>query len=118
MNSDGVNTEKGMRTWAIHTRWPGHDEATFIVVESGVVIDIRPANSALAGRFSSIEGFDVPGASPLPTVDRAAVTVGEAVRGEVDVTGCSVVAYPARGNDHLVHSAGRVLSVIPAAVRR
>lgn len=100
--------------WEVRTRWPERGDVTFTVLENGTITEVTPADSPIAKRFSSIEGFDIPGASPLPTLAHAAIQVGEAVRGEVDVTDCSVVAYPRRGTTDPVHSAGSVVAVAPA----
>lgn len=103
-----------MKYVTIQTRWPEHGDVGFTLREDGTITQVTPGSSTLAERFSSIEGFDISGASPLPTVARAAIQVGEAVRGEVDVIGCSVVARPRRGTVTSVHSAGRVVAIAPA----
>lgn len=103
-----------MKCVTIQTQWLEHGAVTFTVLENGVITEVSPANSPLAERFSSIAGFDVLGASPMPTIANAAIQVGEAVRSEVDVVGCSVVAYPRRGTASPVHSTGRVVAVEPA----
>lgn len=103
-----------MKRATVHTHWPDDGEVTFVVLEDGTITEVVPSDTPLAERFSAIEGFDISGASPLPTVAGAAIQVGEAVRGEVDVTGCSVVAYPRRGVASPVHSTGRVVAIEPA----
>ena len=107
-----------MKRWAIRAQWPNYGIVTFTVFDTGIIDEIDPPNSPLAREFSSIEGFDLANVMPAALGGgRAAVAIGEAVHGEVDVTGCSVVGYPVYGPGRYIHSAGTVISIERATDR-